>query len=132
MIAGGDTVPRPLVFYDGGCPLCRREIAHYQRIDADDRLDWIDISREPERVRSYGLSVGRAMQRLHVLDAGGSWQTGVAGFVELWRHLPRYRYLASLVRVLRLTAPLDWLYGHWAAWRLKRRCSDQQCGLPGG
>ena len=71
--AGREPVARPLVFYDGGCPLCRREIAHYQRIDADDRLDWIDISREPERVRNYGLSVARALQRLHVLDAGGAW-----------------------------------------------------------
>ena len=130
--AGRDAVPKPLVFYDGGCPLCRREIAHYQRIDADDRLDWIDINREPERVRNYGLTLSRAMQRLHVLDAGGAWKTGVAGFVELWTHLPYYRRLAGLIRVLHLAAPLDWLYGHWAAWRLKRRCSDQQCGLPGG
>ena len=130
--AGREPVARPLVFYDGGCPLCRREIAHYQRIDADDRLDWIDISREPERVRNYGLSVARALQRLHVLDAGGAWQTGVAGFVELWTHLPYYRRLASLIRVLHLTGPLDWVYGHWAEWRLKRRCSDQRCGLPGG
>ena len=29
---------RPMVFYDGGCPLCRREIAHYRRIDSAERL----------------------------------------------------------------------------------------------
>lgn len=129
--AGSDSFARPLVFYDGGCSLCRREIAHYQRIDADHGLDWVDISREPQSVRSYGLSTTRAMQRLHVLDAGGAWQTGVAGFIELWAHLPYYRRLAGLLRALHLEKPLDRVYGHWARWRLQRRCSGQQCGLPG-
>ena len=38
---------RPVVFYDGGCPLCRREIAHYQRIDRERRIQWTDIQQEP-------------------------------------------------------------------------------------
>lgn len=120
---------KPLVFYDGGCPLCRREIAHYQRIDRDRRLEWIDISREPQRVRSHGLSVATAMQRLHVLDARGAWQTGVAGFMELWAHLPYYRYLAYLLRVLRLQGVLEPAYRYWARRRLQRRCADQGCRI---
>ncbi len=35
------------------------------------------------------------MQRFHVLDADGCWQTGAAGFIELWTHLPYYRMLAA-------------------------------------
>ena len=38
---------RPMVFYDGGCPLCRREIAHYRRIDSAERLRWVDALNEP-------------------------------------------------------------------------------------
>jgi predicted DCC family thiol-disulfide oxidoreductase YuxK len=27
------SLDRPVVFYVGGCPLCRREISHYRRLD---------------------------------------------------------------------------------------------------
>ena len=39
---------RPMVFYDGGCPLCRREIAHYRRIDSTGSLRWVDAMTEQE------------------------------------------------------------------------------------
>ena len=120
---------KPVVFYDGGCPMCRREIEHYRRIERTRRLLWLDISREPEGVRSYGLTVEQAMQRFHVLDARGRWQTGSKAFVELWSHLPYYRWLAGLVRVFRLEGPLETVYRRWAAWRLQRRCQDDRCGL---
>ena len=42
-----DTV-RPVVFYDGDCPLCRREIAHYRRMDSANKLHWVDAVNEPE------------------------------------------------------------------------------------
>jgi len=126
-VSGSVLPPRPLVFYDGGCALCRREIAHYQRIDRDRKLEWIDISREPQRVRSHGLTVAAAMERLHVLDACGAWRTGVAGFMELWAHLPYYRYLASLLRVLHLQSVLERPYHYWARKRLQSRCGDQGC-----
>jgi len=34
---------RPILFYDGQCPLCRKEIAHYQRLDRQQRVDWQDL-----------------------------------------------------------------------------------------
>jgi hypothetical protein len=69
------------------------------------------------------------MRRFHVLDGKGHWQTGVNGFVELWSFLPGYCWLASLIRALRLHRPLEFIYRHWAAWRLRRRCRNDQCGL---
>ena len=120
---------KPLVFYDGACPLCRREIEHYRRIDRTGSLGWVDISREPVRLRRYGLTVEQAMRRFHVLDRYGRWQTGVAAFVELWSHLPYYRRLASLVRMLRLERPLESVYRCWADWRLQRQCRDERCGI---
>ena len=80
-------------------------------------------------MRGHGLSVATAMKRLHVLDARGVWQTGVAGFMELWAYLPYYRHLAYLVRVLRLQGVLERAYSYWARKRLQRRCTDQGCGI---
>jgi len=43
------TEPAPLtVFYDGACPLCRREIAFYQRLDRAQRLVWRDVAKTVE------------------------------------------------------------------------------------
>ena len=58
----------PVVFFDGGCPLCRREIAHYRRIDSAQRLCWVDAASEPEALSRHGLSLEAAMAELHVLD----------------------------------------------------------------
>jgi len=46
----------PIVFYDGGCPLCRREIAHYQRIDRDGLIRWLDIQQSEDELQANGLT----------------------------------------------------------------------------
>jgi len=32
------------VYFDGACPLCRREIALYRRAAGEGRIDWVDAS----------------------------------------------------------------------------------------
>ena len=118
---------RPVVFYDGVCPLCRREIAHYRRLDREDRLRWIDAAAETEVLARHGLSVQAAMAELHVLDTVGRWQRGVDAFLVIWQHLPGYRWLERLVRGLHLRRPLGFLYRRFAAWRYRRRCSTGGC-----
>lgn len=123
-----DADPAATVFYDGACPLCRREIAHYRRLRGADRLAWIDIAGVNAPLATYGLSREGAMARFHVLDAAGRWQTGAFGFAELWSHLPAYRWLASTLRSLRLLPLLDRVYVRFARWRLRRACDERSCG----
>jgi predicted DCC family thiol-disulfide oxidoreductase YuxK len=119
--------PRPIVFYDGGCPLCRREISHYRRLPGAETLAWVDIDAERDRLKPFGLDYAAAMARFHVLDAERRWQTGAWGFAEIWARLPRYRWLARLVRGLHLLPVLDGLYRGWARWRTRRRCHTSSC-----
>lgn len=124
---------RPVVFYDGGCGLCGREIAHYRRLDGAARIHWLDISREPQALAAHGLGLDEAMAVFHVRGADGAMHRGVAGFVELWRHLPYYRRLAWLVTRLGLVGPLERGYARFARWRLGRRggaCSVVDSGAP--
>jgi len=121
----------PKVFFDGGCPLCRREINHYRRIDRTGRLHWIDIASEADKLSGYGLTLDRAMAELHVLDSGGGWQRGIDGFLVIWMHLPAYRWLARLVRILGLRAPLGVMYRQFALWRHRNRCGVDGCPAPG-
>jgi len=97
---------RPVVFYDGDCPLCRREIDHYRRVDRALRVRWVDAASETDSLRDFGLTLNDAMAELHVLDEAGQWQRGVDAFLVIWDHLPRYRWLTALVRGLRLRSPL--------------------------
>ena len=118
---------RPMVFYDGGCPLCRREIAHYRRIDSAERLVWVDAVNKPETLAEHGLTLERAMAELHVLDGDGCWQRGVDAFLVIWQQLPAYRWLAKLVTALGLRRPLGFVYRHFAAWRYRQRCESDSC-----
>ncbi|WP_372738795.1 thiol-disulfide oxidoreductase DCC family protein [Neptunomonas sp.] len=114
---------KPIVFYDGSCPLCRKEINHYRRIDAGQKIEWLDISKNADRLQAYGIEYKNAMQRLHSIDASGKKVTAVAAFLLIWDNLDYYRYLAKTVRILKLQIVLEIAYQKFAKWRFKRRCA---------
>ncbi len=114
---------RPVVFYDGGCPVCRKEIAYYRRLDARERVDWRDIHAHPEAVEGSGVSWEEAMARLHVLDGNGELRSGADAFTVIWDELPGWRWLARTVRALRLVGVLDWGYRLWLRLRPPRVCA---------
>jgi len=120
---------RATVFFDGGCPLCSREIAHYRKLDRNEELQWVDITVETELVKQLGLDHESLMQRFHVRDTRGNMVTGAWGFAEMWAHLPYYRWLSRFLRFTRLLPALDLLYSRFARWRVRKRCEDR-CLLP--
>lgn len=121
--------PDPVVtiLFDGGCPLCAREVSHYRRLHAQRTIAWVDISLEPDLVQRFAVQPAAAMARLHVRDTHGRWVTGAYAFAVLWAQLPRYRMLASVLGSLRLLPVIDRAYGHFARWRLRRRCAAGSC-----
>lgn len=83
------------VLYDGSCPLCTAEIGLYRRQDAEGALTMIDISQNAEALPE-GLTQAKAMARFHVMASDGRVLSGAAAFVEVWRTLPGWRWLARL------------------------------------
>lgn len=120
----------PLVLFDGGCPMCRREIAHYRRLRGAQRIEWVDIAAAGTDLAALGVDRAQAMARFHVRDRSGHWQTGAHAFIELWSHLPGYAVLARGLRGARLVGLLERAYGPFARWRLARRCTEQSCATP--
>jgi predicted DCC family thiol-disulfide oxidoreductase YuxK len=116
-----DTNAKPIVFYDGGCPLCSREIGHYRRLDRQACIEWVDITRQPEILERHGLTRQRAMHRLHVLDSTRRWRTGSQGFALIWSRLPGYRRLGAMLSRVGAMPLLESLYERFANWRRKRR-----------
>lgn len=87
------------VYYDGGCPLCRAEIATYQRTEGGDSLRWVDANACGPHELGAGLQRNAALARLHVRRADGTLLSGAAAFAEIWASLPRWRWVARLARL---------------------------------
>lgn len=87
------------VYYDGGCPLCRAEIASYQRTAGGETLQWVDATACGPAALGPGLDVPTALARLHVRQPDGTLLQGAAAFVAIWSQLPRWRWLARVAQL---------------------------------
>ncbi len=96
------------VFYDGACPLCRREIAHYQRRAAHRPVRFVDAS--ADALPAHAPDRATLLARLHVRHADGRWQVGAAAFVALWACLPGWRWAARASRCPGVLPALEWAY----------------------
>lgn len=97
------TAPELTIYFDGSCPLCRREIAMYRDLPASQALQWVDVS--AGQPLGEGLSCEAAMRRFHVREANGRLLSGGAAFARLWRALPGWRVLGWVFA----WPPLSWL-----------------------
>ena len=95
-----------LIWYDGGCPLCRREIALMRRLDRAQAIEFVDVSREetvcPRDRREL-------LARFHALE-DGQVLAGAAAFAAMWRAIPLLRPIGLLARNARVLAFLERLY----------------------
>lgn len=83
------------VYFDGGCPVCSREIAFYKTRMADAGINWRDVDAadqlEPDLTRDD------AMARFHIRQADGQLVSGAKAFLALWRNDRRLGLVARLL-----------------------------------
>jgi predicted DCC family thiol-disulfide oxidoreductase YuxK len=121
------------VFFDGDCPLCRREIATLRRLDRRGRILFTDLAAPGFDASSLGRSRAEFMERIHARTRDGAWITGV----EVFRALYTAVGLGPLVRLSRLgplDAALERAYEVFARNRLKwtGRCEEGTCRAVNG
>lgn len=78
------------VYFDGGCPVCRREIAWYRGRDALSPIEWVDVSAatcDP----AGDLCRGEALRVFHVRCNDGRLARGALAFALLWQRFPGLR-----------------------------------------
>ncbi len=114
---------KPILFYDGACSLCRKEITFYQKLDKNKRVVWNDISHERDVLKEYNITYEQAMREIHGIGHRGEILKGVDAFILIWHELPYFRYLAALINLCRLRPLLRFGYKRFANWRY----SKQQC-----
>jgi predicted DCC family thiol-disulfide oxidoreductase YuxK len=86
------------VYYDGLCPLCSREIAHYRTKVGDAPVAFVDIMGPEFDPVPQGIDPARARQVLHV-QVGPEMRTGIDAAIAMWEAIPAYRWLARLTRL---------------------------------
>jgi predicted DCC family thiol-disulfide oxidoreductase YuxK len=90
---------RPIVYYDGGCPVCSLEITFYQRRPGGESFAWVDVTQADEAALGPGLSRETALARMHVRRADGTVVDGAAAFAEIWRGMPGLRWLGRVLLI---------------------------------
>ena len=103
-----------VVWYDGSCPLCRREIALMRRLDRGHRIDFVNLDcGDPA-----GCPIDRAalLRRFHARE-DGAVLSGAAAFAAMWRQIPMLRPLGLLARRPAAQALLERLYVRFLAVR---------------
>ena len=125
-----DALARPEVevFFDGDCPLCRREIAFVRRIDRHSRVSFVDIASPRFDASITGRTKSELMARIHARLPDGSLVEGV----EVFRRMYAAAGLGPLVALSRLpgiSQLLDVAYRWFAKNRLRLtgRCEDGTC-----
>ena len=119
-----ENINRTVVFYDGGCSLCSKEINHYKHCDRRHLIDWIDIQSDANWLQQLGISREEAMQELHVLRWDGVVVKGAAAFASIWSKIPRYAIFGKLLYRFHMLPLANWFYKKFANWHYKKRRSN--------
>lgn len=94
------------IWFDGGCPLCQREIALMRRLDKRQAIDFIDVSKGEG---ACPIDRDALLARFHAREAG-VMLSGAAAFAAMWRAIPVLRPLGLAARNGQVLAALEWLY----------------------
>ena len=83
------------VYFNNSCSICRFEINHYKKLE--NNLEWIDISTEKKSKEDTAKNAKELLRRLHTVKNNKVY-SGVDAFIEMWSEIPRYSFLAKIIR----------------------------------
>ena len=86
--------PNVTVWFDGACPLCRREIAMMRRLDRRGRIDFVDVASADS---TCPLDRSELLARFHARE-NGRIVDGAEAFAAMWRAIPVLRPLGLIAR----------------------------------
>jgi predicted DCC family thiol-disulfide oxidoreductase YuxK len=117
------------LFYDGGCPLCSREVRFLQRRNTSGLIRFTDLDAPGFRPAADGPGFETLMARIHARLPDGTWVEGVEVFRRLYTAIG-FGPLVALTRLPGIAQLLDWSYALFARYRrpLLGRCTAGTCG----
>ena len=125
------------ILFDGGCPLCKREINFLQSRDKIGNLNFVDINSSNSSFEyEYGISYKQAMERIHAVKSDGSIIRDVMVFQEAYS-LIGLGWIYAPTKLPIIDSIIQYIYGLWAKNRLRITfrpsiedlCSTRGCHL---
>ena len=83
------------VYFNNSCSICRFEINHYKK--QENNLEWIDISTEKNSKKDTNKNARELLRRLHTIKDDKVY-CGVDAFIQMWSEIPKYSFLAKIIR----------------------------------
>lgn len=119
------------VFFDGDCPLCRREINMLKWLDRKNRIRTADIATDDFAAEAYGKTMQEFMDEIQGRKPDGSWVIGVEVFRLLYSAIG-LGFVVWFTRWPGISHLLEFGYRIFAKNRLKLtgRCTTETCDLP--
>lgn len=93
------------VWFDGGCPLCTREIALMRRLDRRGAIEFVDVAGDG----SCPINRATLLARFHARE-DGVMLSGAAAFAAMWRAIPLLRPFGLAARNKWILGAFEWLY----------------------
>ena len=107
------------IFFDGGCPLCKREVDFLKSRNHRGCLNFIDINSSDFSLDiQYGFTYKQAMERIHALKSDGSVIKDINVFQEAYS-LIGLGLIYAPTKLPILDKIIEFIYGVWAKFRLK-------------
>ena len=125
------------IFFDGGCPLCKREVDFLQSKNQKGALSFIDINTSDfSSDLKYGITYKQAMDRIHAMKSDGSVIKDIKVFQEAYS-LIGLGWIYAPTKLPILDKFIEFIYGLWAKYRLKitlrpsieKLCAEKGCEL---
>ena len=99
-------MPELEVWFDGDCPLCRREIAVMRRLDRRGAILFTDVA---SGQGSCPIDRAELLARFHAREEGVIL-SGAAAFAAMWRAIPLFRPFGLAARNRTVLGLLERLY----------------------
>lgn len=119
------------VFFDGGCPLCVREINMLRRWDRHQRIRFTDIDAAEFSAETLGKTYEDLMARIQGRLPDGTWIEGVEVFRRLYSAVG-FGPLVWVTRLPGISQMMNLGYRIFARNRLRLtgRCLGKACAIP--
>ena len=85
------------VYFNNSCKICKAEIDLYKKEEIK-QICWVDITNNQNAQNETKKNDKELLRRLHV-EKNGKIFSGAKAFLLVWKNIPKYKILYSILRL---------------------------------